>query len=401
MGWKKTLFLAAFSLLLAAFCLVASAQHGKAEICVEGGKVALLVANQNYSNVHSDLENPKRDIEAVGAALESQGWRVTKQSDLPVGKLRDLSETIGSYCEPDSILFYYAGEGESIDGIPYLAPADISYPSTAQGRLRKRQLVSVPEIARTLSIYSKRVLLILDGPSLSDQSQVPLTALLAAIPEVKLAVFSASAGQTVIDKLPTEPDLSPFARAFAEAVKSKGSNFDAVMLQVRDNVVRATSGQQTPDWYRALGMFEANQTASSAAEKPDIAAPADVPNEPRSETPATNENPAADIAPPTDPVALAAFIALDVNCARCHQEGRLGQRENPAKNFGNILQLDEIARDPNLILPGNPDGSRLFTSIAKKEQPYDCYQEFDCGHEPTSAEINAIYAWIKSLSSTR
>jgi Domain of unknown function (DUF4384) len=100
---------------------------------------------------------------------------------------------------------------------------------------------------------------------------------------------------------------------------------------------------------------------------------------------------------PTDPVALAAFHALEKNCSRCHQAGPTLKRNKPAKNFGNILHLDELARDPNFILPGNPDGSHLFIQIAKKEMPYDCYQEFDCKAEPTEAEVKAVYSWIKSL----
>jgi hypothetical protein len=100
---------------------------------------------------------------------------------------------------------------------------------------------------------------------------------------------------------------------------------------------------------------------------------------------------------PTDPVALAAFNALEKNCSRCHQAGPTLKRQKPAKNFGNILHLDELARDSNYILPGNPDGSFLFKQIAKKEMPYDCYQEFDCKAEPTEQEVTAIYNWIKSL----
>jgi len=100
---------------------------------------------------------------------------------------------------------------------------------------------------------------------------------------------------------------------------------------------------------------------------------------------------------PADPVALAAFHALEKNCSRCHQAGPTLKRAKPAKNFGNILHLDELARDPNFILPGNPDGSHLFIQIAKKEMPYDCYQEFDCKDEPTEQEVTAIYNWIKSL----
>jgi hypothetical protein len=106
---------------------------------------------------------------------------------------------------------------------------------------------------------------------------------------------------------------------------------------------------------------------------------------------------AGDIPVPTEPVALAAFEALEQNCSRCHQAGPTLKREKPAKNFGNILHLDELAKDPNFILPGNPDGSKLFIEIAKKEMPYDCYQDFDCKREPTEQEVRAIYDWIKGL----
>ncbi len=108
---------------------------------------------------------------------------------------------------------------------------------------------------------------------------------------------------------------------------------------------------------------------------------------------------AANIATPEDPVGVAAFAMLDKHCARCHQSGKL-KRQKPAKNFGNVLDLDGIVKDPNLILPGNPEGSRLFIQISKGEMPYDCLQEFSCpegAEEPTKEEIQAVYDWIKSL----
>ena len=98
---------------------------------------------------------------------------------------------------------------------------------------------------------------------------------------------------------------------------------------------------------------------------------------------------------PKDPVALKAFKVLEKHCARCHQEGKLN-RLKPAKNFGNVLRLDQITKDANLILPGNPDGSRLYVQMVKQEMPYDTYQEFD-GEEPTDAELDAVRVWIQSL----
>lgn len=114
----------------------------------------------------------------------------------------------------------------------------------------------------------------------------------------------------------------------------------------------------------------------------------------------SDSGPSVAIRQPKKNVPRAAFRALDKHCARCHQQGRL-ERNRPAKGFGNILQLDEIARDPHLILPGNPDGSRLFSRIVKQEMPYDVYTEFSGGEEPSKEYVQAIYDWIESLDAKR
>src|SRR5581483_815317 len=107
---------------------------------------------------------------------------------------------------------------------------------------------------------------------------------------------------------------------------------------------------------------------------------------------------ADDIVPPADPVARAAFDVLEKHCARCHQQGRLVSRERPAKNFGNVLKLDAIAADPNLILPGNPYGSKIFREIADQEMPYDINYEGDTRYPSVSeADLKALQDWITSL----
>ena len=106
---------------------------------------------------------------------------------------------------------------------------------------------------------------------------------------------------------------------------------------------------------------------------------------------------ADDIKAPTDPVAKAAFEVLEKSCARCHQEGRLTARERPAKNFGFVLKLDDLAANPNYILPGNPYGSKLFKQIVDKEMPYDVMYEGAAEPSPTAADIKALETWIQSL----
>lgn len=104
------------------------------------------------------------------------------------------------------------------------------------------------------------------------------------------------------------------------------------------------------------------------------------------------------IAPPSDPVAKAAFDVLDRNCSRCHQVGKLIGSERPRKNFGNILKLDELAANPNLIRPGNPLDSFLVKQVLDKQMPYDVYQEFsDKYPAPTEADLKALQAWVSGL----
>jgi hypothetical protein len=107
---------------------------------------------------------------------------------------------------------------------------------------------------------------------------------------------------------------------------------------------------------------------------------------------------ATEVVAPSDPVEKAAFEVLDKHCARCHQDGKLTSRERPAKNFGNILKLNEIAANPNYVLPGNPFGSKLFKQITDKEMPYDVAYEGDTRYENVSEpELKALETWITQL----
>lgn len=140
---------------------------------------------------------------------------------------------------------------------------------------------------------------------------------------------------------------------------------------------------------RAIGAMAVTSLAliATGAVAQDAKAPA-----PASTTVATGT-----IVPPSDPVAKAAFDVLDAHCARCHQQGKLVDRERPAKNFGNVLQLDELAVNPHYVLPGNPLGSKLFRQIVDKEMPYDIYYEGSSHAPPSEADLKALENWVSAL----
>lgn len=100
---------------------------------------------------------------------------------------------------------------------------------------------------------------------------------------------------------------------------------------------------------------------------------------------------------PTDPIEKAAFDVLQKHCARCHQEGMIGKRLKVAKNFGNVLDMSAVAKDPHLVLPGNPDGSKIIQQLLNQEMPYDLYYEFADVPDVTENDILALRKWVEKL----
>ena len=102
------------------------------------------------------------------------------------------------------------------------------------------------------------------------------------------------------------------------------------------------------------------------------------------------------IVAPTDPVAGKAFDALERRCAACHQAGRLAPGGR-AEEFANVLALNQLAKDPALVLPGNPHGSRLFTEVMKLQAPHQALSDGSGKPKALAEDLFAIHDWILSL----
>lgn len=138
-----------------------------------------------------------------------------------------------------------------------------------------------------------------------------------------------------------------------------------------------------------------SQVPHSDDARPPITAPPAAEVAPRS-GPATDRSASRSILPPADPVAQAAYNVLERHCARCHQGGRL-KRAAPSAGFGNILRLDELAALPHLVMPGNPDASRLYVMMLRRLMPLDVFSEGALEPAPTAEDVAAVRAWISGL----
>jgi hypothetical protein len=102
------------------------------------------------------------------------------------------------------------------------------------------------------------------------------------------------------------------------------------------------------------------------------------------------------IVAPTDPAAAKAFEALERRCAACHQAGRLAP-DTRAEGFANVLALNQLAKDPALVLPGNPHGSRLFAEVIELQAPHHALSDGSGEPEALAEDLFAVHDWIQSL----
>lgn len=74
------------------------------------------------------------------------------------------------------------------------------------------------------------------------------------------------------------------------------------------------------------------------------------------------------------------------------------ERLSPEGGIANILALEEIAQNPSLVRPGEPDASTLYQQLIARQMPSDVLRHGAPGEAPDAAEIRAIRAWIRSLN---
>ncbi|MFG0250972.1 MAG: DUF2231 domain-containing protein [Phycisphaeraceae bacterium JB051] len=78
---------------------------------------------------------------------------------------------------------------------------------------------------------------------------------------------------------------------------------------------------------------------------------------------------------------------MEQRCAECHG----AENARPKGDFGYVTDLAKMAKNPDLVIPGDPDNSELFLMIDLGDMPPEKSK-----FAPMPAEeIKAVYDWIK------
>ncbi|MCS3727404.1 caspase family protein [Bradyrhizobium betae] len=220
-----------------------------------GRRVALVIGNGAYKNVHA-LPNPPRDSKLIAGALRDVGFQtVISASDLTRDKFFEALQTFAAEAEKaDWAVVYYAGHGFEIGGVNYLVPVDAKL---AADRDAETQAVALEQVIAAVGAARKVRLVILDAcrdnpfaPTM--QRTLSLKLVDKGFSNIEpgagfMVVYAAKHGETAIDG--NNGADSPFSTALAREIKEPKVEIRKLFDIIRDDVWSATKHEQQPFTY--------------------------------------------------------------------------------------------------------------------------------------------------------
>jgi hypothetical protein len=215
-------------------------------------RVALVIGNSAYSNT-VPLTNPGNDVADIAAALRRLDFQVIEGRDLDK---RSMERTVRQFAVElpgtDVALFYYAGHGMQIGGQNYLVPTDAKL--SGEGDL-DFESVPLSLVMKQMEREARTSLVLLDAcrdnplsRNLARSMGTRAAQVGQGLAEVRTGVgtligFSTQPGSVSLDGTGRN---SPYAAALLDHIEVPGKDVSAVLVSVRNDVLKATSGRQVP-----------------------------------------------------------------------------------------------------------------------------------------------------------
>jgi tetratricopeptide (TPR) repeat protein len=215
-------------------------------------RLALVIGNSSYAAV-AKLPNPERDADTIAAALQADGFAVTKVDNLARADfIAAINRFSDDAAKADWAVIYFAGHGLQLDGVNYLIPVDARLNAD---RDVQDEAIALDRLINAVGTARKLGLVIVDAcrnnPFLNRMhftiaSRAAHTRGLARIePQgTTLVEFSARDGEEALDG--DASANSPFAAALAKRLLTPGLEVGKLLRQVREDVYAATEKKQEP-----------------------------------------------------------------------------------------------------------------------------------------------------------
>jgi uncharacterized caspase-like protein len=226
----------------------------------EGGRFALVIGMSGYRHAPT-LKNPANDARDLGATLRELGFAVTEAADLDK---RQLDEAVRGFARriagADAALVFFAGHGLQVAGQNYLLPVDAKLESERDldfETVRLEFILRQMETGRDGKVSIVMLDACRDNPlarnlarSMGVRSEAFPRGLAAVQSGAGMFVaFSTQPGNVAFDG---QGRNSPFAAALLRHIRATNKGLNALMIDVRKDVMAATRNAQVPWDHSAL-----------------------------------------------------------------------------------------------------------------------------------------------------
>lgn len=243
-------------LLLVALCLLLSiGSTGRAHA---EKRVALVVGNSGYEHA-GRLANPLNDAADMVAALAKHGFQVIEGYDLDKiafdRKVRDFAAALKG---AEAGVFFFAGHGLQVAGQNYLVPTD----ARAEGaETLDLEMVRVDVVHRIMERQTNTNILFLDACRDNPLVRNLARTMGTRSAEVGRGLAIVESGIGTLISFSTQPGNvaldgtgrnSPFAGALVKQLSSATDDLSAMLIAVRNDVMKETQRKQVPWEHSAL-----------------------------------------------------------------------------------------------------------------------------------------------------
>lgn len=235
-------------------------------------RVALVIGNDNYSNLAADqqLKKAVNDARSIESAFRGLGFEVVSGVNLGrqwmIDKLADFTARL----QPGDIAaVFYAGHGVAMQNINYLVPSDVpTIQATSEARLRGASIAEPDLLAEIQAKQVRVALVVIDACRENPFPTGPTRSLgrtrgLAEGQNLRgvFKIYSAGENQTALDRLSDNDPVpnSVFTRVFLEQLARPELHLADLAFETREKVaalaLTATDGgrpvphEQTPGYY--------------------------------------------------------------------------------------------------------------------------------------------------------
>jgi hypothetical protein len=225
----------------------------------EARRVALVIGNAKYEHI-AGLPNVPNDAKAMEALFKAAKFdSVVVLHDKRVAELRrELLNFAERAAASDVAVLFYAGHGIEMDGVSYLVPIDARLKSDLAV---KDETISLDRVLELMAPARKLRVVILDACRENPFAKsMKLTAPTRSVTR-GLGRVEADGANTLI-AFATQPKTvaedgpglnSPFTTALVKHLATPGLDLRIALGNVRDEVMAATGGKQSPYVTSSLG----------------------------------------------------------------------------------------------------------------------------------------------------